>query len=450
VKSIRIKLLISVLGVFVTALSILTLLTYHETSHEIEEVFDAELVQTARMINQLALANIDSKGEDIAIPESDQHQGHKYEKHISYQVWFHNTLVLRSESAPLDRAMATTAGYSDNSINDKLWRVFALYPESSPYRIYTAEDHSARDELTWEIVIESLGVYFWSLPILGIIFYFILSNGLTSLKRISEDVSLRDVNRLKPLNKDEVPSEILPLVTALNELLAKLDIAILKERRFTSDASHELRTPLSGIKLHAQLALQASNSEDRDHALQQIISAVDNSTHLVEQMLTLTRLDPANPDLPVDTIELQTLCDTLIDEMQKAVQANHQRIIRDFQPADIQIDSNRDLLYTLLRNLLENAIQHAGDSAEIIVGVHSDNDTITVTVEDNGPGIPETQQELVTQRFYRLADQEVAGCGLGLSIATEAATRLGAELQLSNRADNKRGLLATVKLPVRT
>ena len=149
-KSIRIKLLISVLGVFITALSVLTVLTYHETSHEIEEVFDAELVQTARMISQLALANIDSKGLDVTVLESDQHREHKYEKHISYQVWYRNTLVLRSASAPLDRAMASTAGYSDTNIGDKLWRVFALYPESSAYRIYTAEDHIAREELTWE------------------------------------------------------------------------------------------------------------------------------------------------------------------------------------------------------------------------------------------------------------------------------------------------------------
>jgi two-component system OmpR family sensor kinase/two-component system sensor histidine kinase QseC len=96
VKSLRIKLLISVLGVFITALFVLAVLTYNETSHEIEEVFDAELVQTARMINQLALANIDSKGMDITIPESTQHRGHKYEKHISYQVWFRNALVRSS------------------------------------------------------------------------------------------------------------------------------------------------------------------------------------------------------------------------------------------------------------------------------------------------------------------------------------------------------------------
>jgi two-component system sensor histidine kinase QseC len=302
--------------------------------------------------------------------------------------------------------------------------------------------------LTWEIVVESLGVYLWSLPILGIIFYLILSSGLGSLKKISEDVRLRDVDKLKPLNKDKVPTEVLPLVSALNELLAKLDIAILKERRFTSDASHELRTPLSGIKLHAQLAMQANNPEDREHALQQVINAVDNSTHLVEQMLTLTRLDPACPDLPVEEIELHTLCEKLITDMQEAIQARQQTIVRHFQKTGLKVSSNHGLLYTLLRNLLDNSIQHSGEHAVITVGTQADDNKIDITIEDNGPGIPDTQLELVTQRFYRLAGQEISGCGLGLSIATEAAARLGAKLVLSARTDGHSGLLAKVTLPV--
>ncbi len=193
-KSLKLQLLTSVLSVFMLALTLLLIVSYNETRHEIEEVFDAELAQTARMISQLTLANIDSKGLEIKVRPTI-HAGHKYEKHVSYQVWYQNALVLRSDSAP-DTSLANTSGYSDVSIGDLKWRVFALYPESSAYRIYTAEDNKARDELAWEIIIESLEVYFWSLPALAILIFITISRGLASLEVLSEDVRKQNINQL--------------------------------------------------------------------------------------------------------------------------------------------------------------------------------------------------------------------------------------------------------------
>lgn len=447
-KSIRVRLLVSILGVYTVAFTLVGIIAYRETSHEIEEVFDAELAQIARMINQLALANIDSNGAEISIPETDRSRGHKYEKHISYQVWFHDVLVLRSHSAPTSAPLATASGYSDTEVDGNRWRVFALIMEDSPYRIFTAEDYKARNELTLEIVTESLGIYLLAMLILGVVFYFILSKGLSSLSVLSADVASRGVNQLKPLDREQVPVEVLPLVNALNELLARLDAAILKERRFTSDASHEIRTPLSSARLHAQLALQSNNEADRQHALQQVVKSIDKSSYLVEQMLELARLEPDHVRLSSESVDLKTLYDEVVRDLDDLVESHAATVNIQISNSCTHINSDRALLYELIRNLLDNAIRHNAPGTTVELVTSRSSGQIELVVQDNGRGIPDAELERVTERFYRISGQEVDGCGLGLAIAQEAAGQLGGELILGHREDQQNGLLARIVFPV--
>jgi len=446
-KSLKLQLLTSVLSVFMLALILLLIASYNETSHEIEEVFDAELAQTARMISQLTLANIDSKGLDIKIHPAT-HTGHKYEKHVSYQVWYENALLLRSDSAP-DTPLANTSGYSDVSINGLKWRVFALYPESSAYRIYTAEDNKARDELAWEIVIESLEVYLWSLPILAILVFITISRGLASLERLSEDVRAQDIRQLKSLHKDNVPKEVAPLINAINELLNRLESAMQRERRFTSDASHELRTPLSGIKLHAQLAMKADSDHEREHALQQIITAVDQSSRLAEQLLILNRIEPEANREASASIGLRQLCQKIVAEITNSMDFNTAviNVAEHENNGVILIDSNENLLRIIIRNLLDNAVRYADTDAVVQINISSHATGVEITIEDNGPGVPAAQICNLTERFYRAASQDIPGCGLGLAIVAEAVERLQGTLTLENKSGAEMGFRAIVKLP---
>jgi len=447
VKSLKLQLLGRVLSVFMLALILLLIVSYNETGHEIEEVFDAELAQTARMISQLTLANIDSKGLEIKISPAT-HAGHKYEKHVSYQVWHEDTLLLRSDSAP-QTPLANTPGYSDVGIDGRKWRVFALYPESSAYRIYTAEDNKARDELAWEIVIESLEVYFWSLPVLAILIFITINKGLASLERLSEDVRKQDINQLKPLHKDKIPKEVAPLVNAINELLGRLESAIQRERRFTSDASHELKTPLSGMKLHAQLAMKAGSDLERQHALQQIIAAVDQSSKLAEQLLTLSRMQPRAEHTEITTIDLRQLCQQIIAEVSHSAAIENKSILLSgsHDKDKVLIDANENMLRSIIRNLVDNAVRYSGDDASVTVDISRKAADIVISVEDNGPGVPAGQLNKLTERFYRAAGQNIPGCGLGLAIVAEAVARMGGELTLENKRGNECGFRATVKFP---
>jgi len=443
VRSIRARLLVSVIGAFIVFVVLVTVISYRETAHEVEEVFDAELAQTARMISQLVLANLDSRGVEIEVEKSAGDLGHKYEKHISYQVWLGNALMLRSISAPVV-PLARAPGYSDILLEGKRWRVFALYPKGTSYGIFTAEDYKAREELLLEIVVGSLGLFFWSIPVLTILVYLLISHGLSSLVRLSRDVSLRDVNSLRPLDKRKVPDEVLPIVTALNSLLGRLDAAILRERRFTSDASHELRTPLSGIRLHAQMAMMASTQADREHSLKQIIKAVDRSTHLVEQLLTLYRLQPGGEPIRRTEIDVVKLCRDVVSELEPMARKSGALLSLKAESDEMVMYSNREMLHAIIRNLVDNAMRHTGDAENVELVISHGNGETSIRVSDDGPGIPEELLHQVTQRFYRISGQEVDGCGLGLAIVSEAANAIGCRFELGNRADGRTGLVATL------
>ncbi len=441
-KSIRVRLLVYILGVFIISAAIVIFISYKESAHEIEEVFDSELAQTARLISQLNLANIDSKGEEIAVPIIQQSPGHKYESHISYQVWYDNALVLRSASAPLV-PLSSQSGYSTNTIHNTMWRVFALYPEKSHYRIYTAEDFTARNELTWEIVTESLEVYFWSTPILALLIYFSLTQGLKSLTRLSEAVREKNVYKLDPIKNTAVPVEVQPIVTALNELLSRIDSIFIKQRRFTSNASHELRTPLSGIKLHAQIALSSSDIDLQKHTLEQILIAVDHSTHLVDQLLTLSRLDENQHDTNTELVNIPNECQSIIASLSHEIERHHAHIDVVSRVADISLVINKNIFRIILINLIMNAMIHNVEPVTITLVISEDNEAVTISLVDSGQGIPEQELGNVLDRFYRLSGQETAGSGLGLSIVKEAADRLGCTFILQNSRQPDEGLQAT-------
>ena len=445
-SSLKKQLVAGVLTPLALGLGLLLYISYDSTLHEIEEVFDAELAQVAGTIAKLALSNLDSTEQQVADLQVVA-KGHKYEKRINYQVWHGDSLVLRSDSAP-KKQMANQPGFSDVTINGREWRVFGLYPSGSPYSIFSGEDNNARDELSWEIAIGSFGIFAWALPVLGIVIFFTVSLGLRSLDRISLEVRQQDINNLSPVNVKRVPAEIAPLVLALNELLARLDAAMSRERRFTSNASHELRTPLSSIRLHAQLALKSDNAEDKQRSLQRVIQAVDQSTHLVEQLLLLSQLPVEGKMGNAAEIDLLGLCREVSRQLAGFAEDKHIRIdtVCEMQGQAPTIKSNKHLLHAMLRNLLDNAIRYSPAKSTITCRLEKDENQLVLRIQDEGPGIPASQMNQVRQRFFRIAGQETDGCGLGLSIVEQAAKHIDAGFDLANRSDGHTGLIASIRI----
>lgn len=442
--SIRIRLLLFVLLAFTVVWAAVAMIAYKRALHEVEELLDAEMAQSAQVLLTLSLHEIEEGG-DKTIRLEHQSGGHHYVAKIAFQVWEGKKLLLHSDKAPLT-PLAAVAGYSDQLIGAEKWRVFVLEGPNALYRVQVGQLHEVRDELVHEIVlIMSLPVIL-ALPLLALLFWWGISRGLRPLQRVAGEVAQRSAHEMSPLPDNGIPAEIRPLTRALNELLQQLRSTFERERRFTADAAHELRTPLASIKTQAQVAQRAMVEDERQQALKQINAGVDRATHLVEQLLTLARLDPANAVVEFKPVNL---CHLLAEVIADIAPAAHAKEI-DIGMAECQVSmlaGNEAALVILIRNLLDNAIRYTPVGGSVDAAVVMEQQRLMLTVSDSGPGVPEAERSRVLERFYRgEMEGKVPGCGLGLSIVKRIVELHGATLML-DQPESGVGLRVTVAFP---
>jgi two-component system sensor histidine kinase QseC len=236
-----------------------------------------------------------------------------------------------------------------------------------------------------------------------------------------------------------------PLVRALNRLLGRLRVTLDNERRFTADAAHELRTPLAALKIHAQVAQASTDPEDRGHALAQMVSGVERTSRLVEQLLRLARLDPMQGLQETQPVDLNALIHAAEADLadQAARQGRQIDVVAGDEPVVLQGDA--DMLHVALRNLLENALRHTPAGSHIEMTLARDAREVRLSVADDGPGVPQEELDRLGERFYRGSNVTTEGSGLGLAIVQRIALLHGARLELRNRAAG--GLAATLVWP---
>ncbi len=251
--SIRLRLLTSVLSLFMFGWIVVAIFAYSATQHEIEEVFDAELSQSAQVLDGIIQFEADhwvGKG-----TLKDDLVGQKYEIKISFQIWKDGEMLLKSLSAS-ELPIARIEGYSDQLIDGKKWRVFHHFNPESGLTVNVAQLYEIRDELAEHIAWGVITPLFVALPLLGILFWFAITRGLLPLERVTNDVKNRAPEDMSEFKTDNVPQELMTLTHALNNLFERVRDTIVRERRFTSDAAHELRTPLAAIRTTAEVALK--------------------------------------------------------------------------------------------------------------------------------------------------------------------------------------------------
>ena len=441
--SIRKRLLYLLLSTLCAAWGIVTWQVYVSTQHEVEELFDANLAQNARVLLGLIQHEIaqhedeeheDEEDEEEIEFETDLHSGHRYEKKLAFLIRAKDgSILIRSASAPLfPKPHHHSKSYSDYQIKGYWWRVFTL--KSKSLIVQTAERYDIRQELISEMMSSMLIVLLMTLPLIAFLIWIIVGSSFKPLQHIANEIAIRTPEQLHPLKRDKIPLEINVLVKALNQLFTRLARAFENERRFTADAAHELRTPLAGIKTQAQVAQRATDSQQREHALQKILIGVDRATHLVTQLLTLARID-ASHRLPTSNINLHELISQIITEQMPQALEKSIDLGLENRATSQEIQGNQDALFFMLRNLIDNAIRYTPNSGQVTVSLENQKTTqITVTISDSGPGIPPEQQSAIFERFYRGQHQAIQGSGLGLSIAQKVAQLHQTKIQLNNLA----------------
>lgn len=441
-NTLRGRLVMAILGVVTTTWLVLAAASYVQTRHEVDEVLDAHLAQTAGLL--LALV-----GSEEEMEEDGEHSPPllRYQQTIAFQILNHHSqLLFRSRIAPQTVFSTQTNGFSTVSHEGIPWRIYSLRSKASERVIQVGERLDERKHISTEVVESVLKPIAWVLPLLGGLLLVSLGRAMRPLSRLSQAIAERDVNNLSPMNAKSVLGELRPIIDQLNQLFERIKASLENEKRFTADAAHELRTPMAGIRLQVQVAQNASDHEERQQALEKAIQGCDRATRVTEQLLVLARLDNSEAVSLSDPVNCGELACEVIAEM--TTMAHHRAIALSLDAGEIKtIRSNEMLLRILLRNLIDNAIRYSPPQTEVVIRVSIGTDqSIWLEISDQGPGIKPEDRHRIMERFYR-GDQTQPGSGLGLSIAQRIATLLGGQLSLLER-DPAPGLTVRVGLPV--
>ncbi len=325
-------------------------------------------------------------------------------------------------------------------------------PDSDKDNVYVmvGETLKKRAQMANEILLSMLLPQLLIILLVGALLFFGIRRGLQPLDKLKNDLSHRSSNDLSPLDNTKAPTELQPLLQAFNELLARVSGNISKQQRFISDAAHQLKTPLAGLKTQAELALREKDGRKTTHALNQINLASGNLSHLVNQLLSLTKAEPDGAAfLSLKPLDLLTLAQEVTGEwVASALQKNIDLgFSSELKTALIQ--GNNVLLRELMNNLIDNAIRYTPTGGRITVGIRQENALLVFYVQDNGMGISEENQALIFERFYRVLGTQQEGCGLGLTIVQEIAERHGASVKVESEGETK-GTQFLVHFPAAT
>lgn len=327
----------------------------------------------------------------------------------------------------------TTAFINLNTLSNNTWRILIIH--NNHFSVAVGQQMHTRIELMLEVLEAQLLPWFIGLLAIMVLIIWAIHSGLRPLTQLSQQLinrSARDTAQLSP----QVATELQPLVMALNQLLKKVHTAIEQEQRFTADAAHELRSPLTVLKVQTDLlSLHASNLNlDQQKSLQQLHLGIDRTSHLLNQLLLLAKVDPNQHTQPANTSPINWLAisDALLTSLNLDAREKHiqlKRHITCLEHEILPLLGNEVLIKLMLRNLLDNAIRYCPTHSTVTLVLNH----TCVQVIDNGKGVAKEHLQRLTQRFYRPAGQSQTGSGLGLSIVIRIAQLHGLTLILANK-----------------
>jgi two-component system sensor histidine kinase TctE len=321
--------------------------------------------------------------------------------------------------------------------------------------VQVAETLEKRHQLANQIIKGVILPEFIILPIALTLLWFALVRGLSPLATLQDHIRSRRSDDLSPIDSRAVPEEISPLVSSLNDMLARLSQSIHSQKRFIADAAHQMKTPLAGMRMQSELAMRQTNRDEIQRSLEQLSKSSESATRLVNQLLALARAENDSPQTTsLQHTDLRALVrDTVQDWFQSAL-ARQIDLGFEEDETDLVVQGNATMLREMLNNLIDNALRYTQLGGHVTVRVRADEvrNKVLLEVEDNGPGIAMAERGHVFERFYRILGSEVEGSGLGLAIVREIAQRHSAEIDLLNNPHSTDpgfpGLMIRVTLPM--
>lgn len=401
--------------------------------HEINELFDTELIRLARQVQAtLPRAALDAIEPPAPAGDAAVAAGDAELEDLAIAVWGRDgRLRLVDRDGVLLPYRPQASGFSDMTLGSALWRVYYLQAASGAWLVAVGQTVHERDELVWNLIAGQLLPWALTLPVLLLVMAGAVRQALQPLRTLTTEIAARAPDDLQPLPAAGVPTDLQPLVHAMNALLARIGRTLEHERRFTADAAHELRTPLAAMQAQwdaARLgaALPASPAFDK------VGDGLARLSRLVTQLLALARLDHANGQGPQERIDWSALVGSVLGELLPLADRRGVELAVEW-PTDgrevLPLVGDSALLAALLRNLLDNALRHGPPRSTVTLRLGSD----AVEVLDEGPGVLPEHLARLGDRFFRPPGEAEPGSGLGLSIVQRIAALHGLRVDWANR-----------------
>jgi two-component system, OmpR family, sensor histidine kinase TctE len=317
---------------------------------------------------------------------------------------------------------------------------------AGPVRIQVAETTHKRTQVERRILVAMIVPNLLLISATLLLVYFGIQRGLAPLAKLREEIQSRTPKQLDALDERPVPGEVRPLVSALNRLFTLLKESSGAQQRFLANTAHQLRTPLAGLQAQLDVMAKEAASEPIASRLDELRGATRRLAHLTNQLLALARAEPASTIASrFTTLDLRAVLEESASIYLDRALAKD--IDLGFETAAVQITGSAWLVRELLANVIENAIHYTAPGGHITVRCGHTLNCAYLEIEDDGRGIPESERNLVLERFYRIPGTGGDGCGLGLAIVREIAESHDARVEIADPPQG-RGTLVRVSFPL--
>lgn len=447
--SLRLRLTFFISSILLLACLITTSISYFELKNSLTQVFDSQQLLFAKRLAALSFhGNMMPKPmSSKKVPEIDENEidALQYDDDaLAFAIFNRKGDMLMNDgeegknlyfyggffSAKNHRAMVNE--------QDK-WRILWLLSNDNRSVIAVGQKLDYQQDILADLVYKQLIPWLITFVIVILFIIFFIGRSFSPIKVLANKIANRKPDEAKEIDMDGIPKEVSPFILALNKLFGRIALMITHERQFISDAAHELRTPLAALRVQTEVAQLSSDDEiSRERALNNLLIGIDRTSHLVDQLLTLSRLDSLEIQDELRSIRWIDIINQVTDEL-KPLAAQKQIKIEILELSSNEVITAQPLLLSILvRNLINNSIRYIPDNSMITITINHKQ----ILFADNGLGV---EQEILTrlgERFYRPAGQKEKGSGLGLSIVKKVAELHKITVNFSNQKQG--GLLVTL------
>lgn len=415
VSSLQWRLLL-VLTIVVTSIAIIgDILAYQTAFRETQDLQDAQLEQIAHLLDPRSSILRKDTQEDLNFPESARTLPKPRVLAQTLDSPYLN--ILMGDENAVQNLQQLPDGFHNFTTVARHWRVYILTRERE--RIIIAQRTAYRNHIAKDSALSVVWPFLILMPILWLFTAIWIRRLFRATQEMSSELTARNANDLSPLDTKHVPTEIRPFITALNRLFSQLQAAIEHDKKFISYAAHELRTPITALTLQiARFDEPELTIQEQHKLIEQIKAGIARTEQLLTQLLSMARVQHQQQHLMTDNVQtaLMPLLRGLIAELLPLAEQKKQNLSFDISE-NVYLPVCSNDLYTILKNILGNAIKYTPVDGQICICIRPtmDNKTILL-IEDNGQGISETERQLVFEPFYRILGNNESGSGLGLAI----------------------------------